>query len=140
MISKIDRNNRLNWTRIINFSMLHFTTLTLVSALITLSVGVDNLDGTSISISVILQIPLVLTEFIILFVFARKQQSKTLWHLSLAVLASEFVSFVILSIIMSKLYVSSESLVALLISALTIIVAMFVANYFYSKSNNTQWY
>ncbi len=133
-------NNRLNWTRIINFSMLHFTTLTLVSALITVIVGVDNLDGTSISISVILQIPLVLTEFIILFVFARKQQSKTFLHLSLAVLASEFVSFVILSIIMSKLYVSFASLVALLISALTIIVAMFVANYFHSKSNNTQWY
>lgn len=126
----------MDWTRIIKFSILHFITLTSVSALITLIVGVDNLDGTSIS--VILQIPLVLIEFIILFLFARKQQSKTLLHLSLAVLISGFISFAILSIIMSKLYVSSAWLVVLPVNVLTIIVAMFIADYFRSKSHNTQ--
>ncbi|WP_160182276.1 hypothetical protein [Paraglaciecola mesophila] len=108
----------MNWSSIIKFSVFHFVAITLVSTLTTLLIGADNLvKQSSIDSLFYFQAPSALVGLVVLSFYARVQKSQALLHLTVAVVISDILGFVILSALMGKLYFAPTWAIDLFITA-----------------------
>jgi hypothetical protein len=102
-----------------------------VSTLTTLLIGTDNLvKQSSIDSLVYFQAPSALVGLVVLSIYARVQKPRTLLHLTAAVVISEILGFVILSVLMGKLYFAPTWAIDLFIAAFTILAATYIGSHF----------
>ncbi|WP_019027785.1 hypothetical protein [Colwellia piezophila] len=121
----------MNWSSIIKFSAFHFVVLTLLSTLTTLLIGADNLDKqTGRDLLIYFKLPSFIVGSIILTLFAKTQAAKVSLHLIIIVVISSVVAIAIVSALMGAVYISPTWFVDLPISAISILVAIFIGGYF----------
>jgi hypothetical protein len=127
----------LNWSSIIKFSAFHFVALTLLSTLTTLLIGADNLDKQAgRDLLLYFELPSFIVGSIILTLFAKTQESKVLLHLLITVVISSVIATAIVSVLMQTVYISPTWFIDLPISAISILVAIFIGVRFRGITRN----
>lgn len=117
----------MNWSSIIKFSAFHFVALTLLSTLTTLLIGADNLDKQAgRDLLLYFKLPSFIVGSIILTLFAKTQETKVLLHLLITVVISSVVATAIVSVLMQTLFISPTWFIDLPISAISILLAIFI--------------
>ncbi|MCG9731885.1 hypothetical protein L1D44_19030 [Shewanella sp. Isolate13] len=127
----------MNWSSIIKFSAFHFVALTLLSTLTTLLIGADNLDKQAgRDLLLYFKLPSFIVGSIILTLFAKTQESKVLLHLLITVAISSVVATAIVSVLMQTVFISPTWFIDLPISAISILLAIFIGVRFRGITRN----
>ena len=127
----------MNWSSIIKFSAFHFVALILLSTLTTLLIGAGNLDKQAgRDLLLYFKLPSFIVGSIILTLFAKTQKSKVLLHLLITVVISSVVATAIVSVLMQTVYISPTWFIDLPISAISILVAIFIGDRFRGITRN----
>jgi hypothetical protein len=123
----------LNWSSILKVSLIHFLAVTLVSTIVTLLIGPDNLDEQlPIDLLFYFKFPEAFISLIVLVIYAKNQTIKTIKHLIFVVAISSFIGFAIFSGLVGEVFFSPTWVVDLPIALITIFVASFIGSYFRS--------